>query len=117
MAFKFKPENINYRRAFKPKQRQNIDINAELKKLVQKELQTSLKKMVKEMDLFGDKKSEKYGPFLPNDKEHSSKSERMNEKQAQMNIDQLVADALMNGKFTTGILKSLFGLVPNLIGR
>ena len=32
-------------------------------------------------------------------------------------IDQMVASSLMHGRQTTGILRTLFGIVPSLIGR
>lgn len=38
-------------------------------------------------------------------------------KSLEITIDQLVANALTQGAETTGILRSLFGLVPGLIGR
>jgi hypothetical protein len=38
-------------------------------------------------------------------------------KSLEITIDQMVANALTQGAETTGILRSLFGLVPGLIGR
>lgn len=38
-------------------------------------------------------------------------------KSLEITIDQMVANALTQGTETTGILRSLFGLVPGLIGR
>jgi hypothetical protein len=38
-------------------------------------------------------------------------------KSLEITIDQMVANALTQGTETTGILRSLFGLVPSLIGR
>ncbi|MEZ0226533.1 MAG: hypothetical protein ACAH83_18395 [Alphaproteobacteria bacterium] len=38
-------------------------------------------------------------------------------KSLEITIDQMVANALTQGSETTGILRSLFGLVPGLIGR
>ncbi len=113
MAFEFKPEKINYSRVLSTKKRQDIDIKAELKKIVQQELKASLKATIEKMDLFKEKDDDG-NPLVP---EQKTKGTAMDEKQEQMSIDQAVADVLMNGKFTTGILKSLFGLVPNLIGR
>ncbi len=117
MAFKYTPEKINYRRAFSSKQRQGIDVEAELKKLIQKELKSNLKKIIKDADFFGEKKDKAFNPFLSESKTNTSRGRAMDERQTQINIDQMVAEALMGGKFTTGILRNLFGLVPNLIGR
>lgn len=44
-------------------------------------------------------------------------SSGMNQKQLEITIDQMVANSLMQGRQTTGVLKSLFGLVPTLSGR
>lgn len=41
----------------------------------------------------------------------------MNQKQLEITIDQMVAQSLMQGRQTTGVLRSLFGLSPGLSGR
>lgn len=41
----------------------------------------------------------------------------MNQKQLEITIDQMVAQSLTQGRQTTGVLRSLFGLAPGLIGR
>ena len=41
----------------------------------------------------------------------------MNQKQLEITIDQMVAQSLAQGRQTTGVLRSLFGLAPGLIGR
>lgn len=41
----------------------------------------------------------------------------MNQKQLEITIDQMVAQSLSQGRQTTGVLRSLFGLAPGLIGR
>lgn len=41
----------------------------------------------------------------------------LNQKQLEITIDQMVAQSLTQGRQTTGVLRSLFGLAPNLIGR
>ncbi len=41
----------------------------------------------------------------------------MNQKQLEITIDQMVAQSLVQGRQTTGVLRSLFGLAPGLIGR
>jgi hypothetical protein len=38
-------------------------------------------------------------------------------RQMEVMIDQMVAESLMYGRQTTGILRSLFGIIPSLIGR
>lgn len=39
------------------------------------------------------------------------------QKELEIRIDQMVANSLTQGPQTTGILRSLFGLAPGLIGR
>lgn len=39
------------------------------------------------------------------------------QKQLEITIDQMVARALVGGRETSGVMRSLFGLVPGLIGR
>lgn len=41
----------------------------------------------------------------------------LNQRQLEINIDQMVANALVDGRQTSGVLRSLFGIAPNLIGR
>lgn len=41
----------------------------------------------------------------------------LNQKQLEITIDQMVAQSLVQGRQTTGILRSLFGLAPGLTGR
>lgn len=41
----------------------------------------------------------------------------MNQRQLEITIDQMVAQSLAQGRQTTGVLRSLFGLAPGLIGR
>lgn len=41
----------------------------------------------------------------------------MNQKQLEITIDQMVAQSLAQGRQTTSVLRSLFGLAPGLIGR
>lgn len=40
-----------------------------------------------------------------------------NQKQLEITIDQMVANSLAQGRQTTGILRTLFGLAPTLSGR
>lgn len=39
------------------------------------------------------------------------------EKRLEITIDQMVARALAGGRETSGVMRSLFGIVPGLIGR
>ena len=41
----------------------------------------------------------------------------INQRQLEITIDQMVAQSLTQGRQTTGVLRSLFGLAPGLIGR
>ena len=41
----------------------------------------------------------------------------MNQRQLEITIDQMVAQSLAQGRQTTGVLRSLFGIAPGLIGR
>lgn len=38
-------------------------------------------------------------------------------RQMETALDQMVASSLVNGQHTSGVLRTLFGLVPSLIGR
>lgn len=38
-------------------------------------------------------------------------------KQLEITIDQMVADSLIRGRQTGGVLRSLFGIAPSLLGR
>jgi hypothetical protein len=38
-------------------------------------------------------------------------------KQMEITIDQMVAESLMHGRQTSGVLRALFGIIPSLIGR
>jgi hypothetical protein len=40
-----------------------------------------------------------------------------NQRTLEISIDQMVADSLLRGRQTTGVMRALFGLVPTLIGR
>jgi hypothetical protein len=44
-------------------------------------------------------------------------TDMFNQKQLEITIDQMVASSLVRGQQTTGVLNSIFGLVPGLIGR
>lgn len=46
-----------------------------------------------------------------------SESGTFDQKTLEITIDQMVANSLMRGRETGGVLRSLFGLVPTLIGR
>jgi hypothetical protein len=41
----------------------------------------------------------------------------LQQKQLEITIDQMVAQSLTQGRQTTGVLRSLFGLAPGLMGR
>lgn len=41
----------------------------------------------------------------------------MDQKQLEVTIDQMVANSLISGRQTSGVLRTLFGLAPTLIGR
>lgn len=41
----------------------------------------------------------------------------LDRKTLEITIDQMVANSLLRGRETGGVLRSLFGLVPALIGR
>lgn len=44
-------------------------------------------------------------------------SDGMDQKQLEVTIDQMVANSLLSGRQTSGVLRTLFGLAPTLIGR
>lgn len=41
----------------------------------------------------------------------------MDQKQLEITIDQMVANSLLSGRQTSGVMRTLFGLAPTLIGR
>jgi len=41
----------------------------------------------------------------------------MDQKYLEITIDQMVANSLLRGRQTSGVLRSLFGLAPSLLGR
>ena len=46
-----------------------------------------------------------------------SETGAFDQKTLEITIDQMVANSLVRGRETGGVLRSLFGLVPTLIGR
>ena len=102
----------------KPNSRKKINAAAELEKLIQKQITSSLKDFLKSSDLFS-KGKKSLSPLFEQDggMAGNQKKNPADQRQMEFYIDQMVAEALMNGKHTSGILRSLFGLVPSLIGR
>lgn len=101
------------------KQRTDMEVEEELKALLKRELNTSLKQLLADQAAQG-QSSPQSSPFAPvygRPDTLTAPRGMGNERQMQINVDQMVAEALMHGKLTTGILRSLFGLVPSLIGR
>lgn len=41
----------------------------------------------------------------------------MDQKYLEITIDQMVANSLMRGRQTSGVMRTLFGLAPSLMGR
>lgn len=41
----------------------------------------------------------------------------MDQKQMEITIDQMVANSLLRGRQTSGVMRTLFGLAPSLLGR
>lgn len=41
----------------------------------------------------------------------------MDQKYLEITIDQMVANSLMRGRQTSGVMRTLFGLTPSLMGR
>lgn len=92
----------------------------ELKKLIQKQVSSGL------ADLFGGESRKRgvggdspvfggsalppYAPSIP-------MGGRSSGGNLESMIDQMVASSLMHGRQTSGILRTLFGIVPSLIGR
>jgi len=89
----------------------NIDIQSEFVKIMQKQINASLKDMIKSGE-FSDIIKE-LGIFDSTGYGASS----TDAKQKQSEIDEMVASALVSGVQTSNILKNLFGIVPSLIGR
>lgn len=95
-------------------------IMAELQKLLQQELTSGLRGLF--ADIF---KAQGQGAGLNvviNNNVGAQVSARetqgpFNQKQLEITIDQMVASALTQGQQTSGVLRSIFGLTPGLIGR
>ena len=102
-------------RKVKPRlsRRSNINASDELQKLIKKELQSGIKDLLKK---------ELSASFSLNENKNkkNSATEKQNSfdlRKMEFDIDQMVAASLMGGRQTSGVLRSLFGLVPSLIGR
>lgn len=76
-------------------------ISEEVKRMVRRELELGLKEFFAQREKEG---------MLPGKEKNGGRGQ-------EAMIDQMVAAALVRGKHTTGILKSLFNLMPGLIGR
>ena len=44
-------------------------------------------------------------------------TDSFDQKTLEITIDQMVANSLLRGRQTSGVLRTLFGIVPSLIGR
>jgi len=112
---------VKYRQAkfskYKPRVRRRINISSELKKLLKKEVTSGVKDMLKSGDFF---KMQKNSPFSFIDRQNNRADKRggaFNAGKMEFDIDRMVAESLMRGRRTSGVLKTIFGLVPSLIGR
>ena len=94
----------------------------ELQKLLRQELVTSLGNIFAPMQ-----SSERQGAasgmnIVINNNGNNSvtaqeRVDAFNQRTLEITIDQMVADSLLRGRQTTGVMRSLFGLVPTLMGR
>ncbi|MFH1158063.1 MAG: hypothetical protein V1721_04165 [Pseudomonadota bacterium] len=110
---------LNNRFSRQSRRRPSQDIlNDALIKLIQKEVMSGL------AGIFGDtpRKGEKGGamigdnaftPFIG----QPPVGGNFDRRQMEISIDEMVASTLMHGRQTSGVLRTLFGLVPSLIGR
>jgi len=96
--------------------KQDIDVSEEIRKILKKEIEKELQKSLKDMMENGDftQLLEDAGIFKTDETSQQQSGSSGNENN---NIDQMVAAALLSGFQTTSVLKNLFGLTPNLIGR
>lgn len=94
-------------------QTSEIDVDEELRKLLQKEIVNNINKVIEDQFPSLENKDKSGGLYS----DSSGIGGGFSGRQGQLDIDLLVASVLVNGAQTTNILRNLFGLVPNLIGR
>jgi|GEM_PF-6552102 len=107
----------NVRRAYKISKGRTsaVDVDDEIRKILQKEMVNTINDLFKaRFPDFEKKDSDEGGVFS---ERRSPQGGGANNRRDPFDIDLLVASALVNGTHTTNILRSLFGLVPSLIGR
>lgn len=93
-------------------------VTGELSRLLRQELTQSLRGVFEGM--FGQGQGAPVQVVINNNagvQVSARESGNFNQKQLEITIDQMVAQSLTQGQQTTGVLRSLFGLAPNLIGR
>ncbi len=94
-------------------------VSAELGRLLRQELTQGLRGVFE--DLLGQGQSSGLQVVINNNSAAQVSAREtmgaMNQKQLEITIDQMVAQSLAQGRQTTGVLRSLFGLAPGLIGR
>ena len=111
---------LNNRFGRQPRRRSSEDIiNEALIKLVQKEVVSGLAVIFGNMPRKGGNSGSMIGDnaFSPFIEEQSPGGGNFDRRQMEISIDEMVASSLMHGRQTSGVLRTLFGLVPKLIGR
>lgn len=107
-------------------QRSNRGIaSAELSKLLRQELSSGLQEMFR--GLGGESGGQSQGGFggvniIVHNNTSSAVSvhesaDAFDRKSLEITIDQMVANSLLRGRQTSGVMRTLFGLAPSLLGR
>ena len=110
---------LDKRFSYPARRRSSTDIiNDTLKKLIQKEVVSGLADIFNSMPRKGDN-----GDSMTGDNAFSSfmgqasGGGNFDQRKMEIRIDEMVASSLMHGRQTSSVLRTLFGLVPSLIGR
>ena len=110
---------LDKRVSYSTSRRSSRDIISDtLTKLIQKEVVSGLADIFNSMPRKGDN-----GDSMTGDDVFSSFMGQVSgggnfdQKKMEIRIDEMVASSLMHGRQTSSVLRTLFGLVPSLIGR
>lgn len=96
-------------------------IAGEIGKLLRQELTSGLRGLFEDMREAGGRDGAPLQVIINNNAGAAVSAREVpgsfNQKQLEITIDQMVAQSLTQGRQTSGVLRALFGLAPNLIGR
>lgn len=94
-------------------------VSSELSKLLRQEIASSLQGILTRSPMGGGSTS--LNVIIHNNAGVSVSAREgvgaMDQKYLEITIDQMVANSLMRGRQTSGVMRTLFGLAPSLMGR